>query len=537
MPPPKVQPKSVLHGNPFAVLAEPDVDRVLQEQQDKQAQRHAARGYTMPKLSVFGADVPTGVDPEPVFAKALGHGYRAFDTASAYDSIGALAGVSGDKGVSDELFVVYKIKPADDHALRVEARGKDAPERRQLMQRTVSAQLCQATTALGRQPDILMLHELGSDTQNEKTLKQLAGHVKAGQAKGLGLSNVNLADLKKLHQRAKQLGCPIKAVENRFSPYHHDDDIRRFCDANNIRYMGYGLMGSTQTGACVGEGHGSPTQYVLPRKDPRLNALADKCGVSTGELLIAWAYRENVVPVAFSTNDQRIGDNLGARDNPEITDEMLGAMDALFSPLPKSAVRDMQRSDKPSGLKELYGAFPDPTMWFILDTVCADADVEALLNTTAREIGTAADLGSKDADLKNFALNLMRHVGDFQSAGLDEWPDVITRQLADVAQASDRPEVSRRFSDWATKNASVGGDFVNATAAFVNMLAPPPAATRELDTAQGWSVFTSGDYDEPVADPEVGQTYHFYHNGHDGPEMFSAQVDALDGSKLTVTRD
>ncbi|CAN0596271.1 unnamed protein product, partial [Laminaria digitata] len=72
----------------------------------------------MPKLSVFGADVPTGVDPEPVFAKALGHGYRAFDTASAYDSIGALAGVSGDKGVSDELFVVYKIKPADDHALR-----------------------------------------------------------------------------------------------------------------------------------------------------------------------------------------------------------------------------------------------------------------------------------------------------------------------------------------------------------------------------------------------------------------------------------
>lgn len=535
MPPPKVQPKSLLDANPFAVLADPHVDEMLAQQQDKAAQRHAARGYTVPKLTLFGADIPASTDPRPIFEKALGHGYRAFDTASAYDSIGSLAEVGAQARALDDLYVIYKIKPADDQALKQQAQRLGGAQGRQLMQGSVSSQLAQATQALKRQPEILMLHELGSDTANDKTLKQLAQHVKAGQAKGLGLSNVNLEDLKKLNRRAKELGCPIKCVENRFSPYHRDDSVRAYCEANNIRFIAYGLMGSAQKGACVDEGHGSPTQFLLPRLDPRLAGLAEAHDLSTGELLIAWAYRHNVDPVAFSTDDQRIQDNHEARHNPAITDEILDQVDALFVGVPKAQVRAMASSDRAPGLKALYGAFEDPSMWFILDTLTEHPAIAALLAETATDVADAAPFGQGDAALKNFALNLMRHVGDLQSAGFASWPEVMTPQLGEVAEAMDRPEVRARFSTWANKNAEVGGDFVNATAAFPNMLAPAEAqGPRDLDLSEGWQVFTSSAFEDVVPAPEAGQSYYFYRLQHDEYEGFTAQVEDVQGQSLRV---
>jgi diketogulonate reductase-like aldo/keto reductase len=527
-----------LKGNRFAPLAEPDVDERLEAQRKAEAQKHAPKSYTMPKLDLFGADVPETSNPRTVFGKALQSGYRGFDTASAYGTIDALAETSGQG--KDQLYVIYKVKPADDHALKLRAQQVGGAEGRQIMRGTVAAQLSQATEALGRQPDILMLHELGSDTANEKTLKQLSAVVKAGQAKGIGLSNVNLEDLKALAQRAKALGCPIKCVENRFSPYHRDDDVRSFCAANNIRYVGYGLMGSTQTGACVDEGYGSPTQYLLPRRDPRLAALAEEVGVSTGELLLAWAYAKDVVPVAFSTDGDRIQSNHDARKNPKITEDVLGQLDALFVRLPRGALSALETSARPEGLKALHRAFPDPTMWSILDTLGADQDIAGLLASTASGIADAAPLGQRDAALKNFALNLMRHVGDLQSAGIDDWAGSMTPGLKEVARAAqDRPEVAARFAEWATKNSALGGGFVDATTAFPTMLAVAevaPVGPQTIDLGQGWKVFADATFAAEVA-PEVGKTYQFYRQTEAGYDTPTGRVEGIQGQQLRVTFD
>ncbi|MCK6552368.1 aldo/keto reductase, partial [Myxococcota bacterium] len=520
-------------SNRFAVLAdEAAVDRALAAEQAR-ASRPSPRGYTMPALPLFGTDVPKDQDARVVLGRALDAGYRAFDTAASYETLAALAGAARERGLaSDALYVVYKVKPADDAALLAAAKGGGLRERREA-EGTVRAQLTAATEALGRMPDVLMMHELsGRASVDEKTLVQLAGHVRAGRAKALGLSNVTLEDLQALHRRATELGCPIKCVENRFSPYHRDDGVRRFCEAHGIRYVSYGLLGSAQKGACVGEGHGLPSQYLLARRDPRLTALAERTGTSAAELLGAWAWARGVVPVSFSTDEKRIRENLDAKGSARVTPEVLAELDAMFAKLSPDAVRALDRSDRPEPLKALHRALPDPTMWHILDTLTADRDVAALVTETADHLASAAGPSNGDAALRNFAHALMRHVADLQSAGFDDWRPVMLPSLKEVAEARDRPEVRGRFEAWASKNAELGGGFTEAPARFPSMLGPAETAERSLDR-RTWKVFEDDTFAAEV-EPRVGATQVFFRLVHGEPEIVTAEVVAITDDSLDV---
>ncbi|MCA9548923.1 MAG: aldo/keto reductase [Myxococcales bacterium] len=526
---------TTLKGNRFAPLADPGVDQQLEAQRQKEATRQAAKGYTVPKLDLFGADVPP--TRQDVLGKAMGAGYRAFDAASAYSSTEALGRLGQEKGIRDDLYVIYKVKPADDAAIQAEMRGKGPEERRQLNAKTVSAQLSQAKAALGRTPEVLMLHELSeSDTANDKTLRQLASYVKAGHAKGLGASNLGLDDVRRLHQRARELGCRLSCVENRFSPYQQDDAVRRFCEDNDIRYLGYGLMGSTQVGACVDEGYGMPTQYLLPRLDPRLTALAEREGVSAGELLIRWAYETGVVPVTFSTDDQRIQDNLGARTNPRITPELVAEVGGLFVPLTRDELDAKERAPDLSGdVKALYGAYPDRTMWYILDQLTAEPGIATLLGDTAASIAAEVAGPEREGALRNFACNLMRHVADLQSSGAADWRDGFKTLLGAVAEAAGaRPEVKANFKEWATKDATVGGGYARAQEVFAEMLAEPvqpaQAPANEIDLSAGWVAYSA--MGEVVPAPALGETYTFFKQATQ--ESRTARVDDVQGQRLTI---
>ncbi len=79
--------RTLANGNRFAPLGdEAGVERALAA---RGAARASPRGYTMPKIDLFGTDVPAHLDASVALGRALAAGYRGFDCASAYDSLSA----------------------------------------------------------------------------------------------------------------------------------------------------------------------------------------------------------------------------------------------------------------------------------------------------------------------------------------------------------------------------------------------------------------------------------------------------------------
>ena len=470
-------------------------------------------------IQPFGTDIAAAYqqpqEQVAIFKQALEAGYRVFDSAATYETLENLwAAVKALRIPRDELTIIYKIKPTDDVALEQEAQQHETGPQdhvtgvkaRRARADKVESKLAKAQGALdGALPDVLMLHDLAADLEVvEATLRKFAGLVKAGKAKAVGVSNASKVELELLQPIAIDAGAPIRYVQNRASPYHRDDDVRQYCADNGIQYMAYGMMGSAQVGACAGvgdEGEGLPTQYLLARHDPRLQQLARQRGISEGELLLAWAQARGIAPVTFTSRSDQAQKNFERAAQP-LPPQLAQQLDEMFvTPSAQANERVTQMDDGP--LKALYAANPDPTAWYILDTLRTADGGEALLTTTAAAVRGAHPEGEEQAHaLHNFSLKLVRHVADIQSViqrmqteragvikaneGKEEpdpvpvvpyrtWLDALLPAFRDLAAAAEAPHVLNLFIDWAKRSALIGHTMAGSTTAWPEMtLAPNP---------------------------------------------------------------
>ncbi|NBD08022.1 aldo/keto reductase [Corallococcus silvisoli] len=390
----------------------------------------------------FGTDVGKtrpNVEKKRIIGQALDAGYRLLDCALLYDSFASVCECLRERDLLDEAFILFKVKPTEI----AELRGVFRP--------------------LGRGPDILMLHEMAATTSKTVTaIGELANRIRSGNGRYLGLSNVTtVEELRTLCEAARGFRVPVSCVQNRCSPYYQDTEIRRYCREQGIVYLAYGLMGSRQQGACHGEGYGLPTLYLLPTLDPRLEALAGGLQLrdagrlrpaSTGELLLYWAFMQNVIPVAFSTDRERV------RYNLEATQISAGAtlrgIEALFSVPQMDGARAIRTRDSP--IRALYMALRDPTAWWLLDEVCR---VSGPLMAALVE---RAGLGSSVA-LRNIVYNLMRFVADLQSNNMP-WQETLRdefQQLDTAFRSAGDADAKRRLFElcyeWLMKDSLAGG--------------------------------------------------------------------------------
>jgi diketogulonate reductase-like aldo/keto reductase len=354
-----------------------------------------------PPAQTFGSDVPKDM-PEPdqpaVFKGALAAGYRTFDTAESYGTLPALtAAIKASDVDPSELTIVSKIKPTisvEDVIARLKAQLADVP---------LTAQ------------KVLMLHELaGSVAATKPYLAALADADIPGGVSGIGLSNVTIAELTELHVFALQRKLSLKCVQNRFSPYNQDREVRTYCAENGITYMGFGLFGGQSLGECV-EGYAMPAHHLQALQDPRLHDLGRELGVKPDALLLAWAARRGVDVVIYSGSHAK--DNVAALDL-RLSDELLDRVDALFTVT--QAARERAVHDQ--RVERLYQALPgDATFWFLVDTLMADPAVAKLMVTVIGEIQTRhrSPVGNEYTvakALENFAYKLLRFVTHLQIA-------------------------------------------------------------------------------------------------------------------------
>ena len=161
--------------------------------------------------------------------------------------------------------------------------------------------------------DLYQVHWPYPEENIEEVWTAMANIVKQGQAKYIGVSNYNIAQM----ERAQKL-YPIASAQNRYSAIHRDveKDMLGFCKENNIGVvcyspMGKGLLSGKMTKQRISEfasddHRRNDPDFNLPRLDANLklvdglNQIARRNGKTTAQLALAWVLRRAEVTSAIA---------------------------------------------------------------------------------------------------------------------------------------------------------------------------------------------------------------------------------------------
>ena len=149
-----------------------------------------------------------------------------------------------------------------------------------------------------------------------ETWKGMEGALKAGLCRHIGVSNLNPAHLEKL------VKCSASAPEvNQVEchPFFNQSALLDVCKKHGVVLTAYSPLGSGKEKEAD-----APDVFT----DPVLEEIAAGYGVSSAEVVLAWAVQRGTNPIPKSTNAERQKNNLEAADL-RLTDEEMGRVDGL----------------------------------------------------------------------------------------------------------------------------------------------------------------------------------------------------------------
>jgi diketogulonate reductase-like aldo/keto reductase len=466
----------------------------------------------------FGTDIPGKTreeqwpdeDKVKFLVKALQAGYRFFDTAEDYKTpVELLERAARDAGVPlSEILIAYKLKPPRD---KKTDKTEDLPEEERLS--WVEQHVAHLPEGMQK---ILMLHELAD--RLEQTKEWLAALASRSGVVAVGVSNVQLDDLKALHAFASQNpAIQLRFVQNACSPLTPDTAVREFCAANSITYMGYGLFGSQSMGVCE-EAFALPARHLQVLDDPRVRELAQKYQRKPAEMLLAWAHRKGITVVIFSGGHAQ--ENHAALDHA-IPEELVLAIDRLAG-FHEGATASANQNDEALG--RLYAAYKDATAWYVLDLLAASPPVRKLLGDLVAHSVAAED---RNDELEHMVLRILRLVTHIQTAirlekRETEWTKDLVSLFETAAEKLGNAPSLEHFYAWTqTDYLEVGGAphaeeaFETAASKHKPLLEPPVEQAKEAEEKQTIStdeinstVFGIGEEGKPgpVPQPLVAHT-------------------------------
>lgn len=190
--------------------------------------------------------------------------------------------------------------------------------------------------------DLYYLHRVDPATPIEETVGAMAKLVEQGKVKGLGLSEVSSATIRKAHAVH-----PITAVQSEYSLWTRDPetDVLATCKELGIAFVAYSPLGRRfLTGRFQQLEDLEPNDYrrFSPRFQgenfnknlalvKKINELAVEKGCTASQLALAWvmAQGENIFPIPGTKRVKYLEENVGAMD-VQFSPEELQAIDAIF---------------------------------------------------------------------------------------------------------------------------------------------------------------------------------------------------------------
>jgi len=190
--------------------------------------------------------------------------------------------------------------------------------------------------------DLYYLHRVDKSIAIEETVEAMAELVREGKIRGIGLSEVSAATLRKAHTV-----YPITAVQSEYSLWTKDpeEDVLPACKELGVAFVPYSPLGrGFLTGQFKTENDFEPTDYrrFSPRFQgenfqknlelvQKVKELADKKNCTPSQLALAWVMAQGdfIFPIPGTKKIKYLEENAGAV-NIRFSPEELKSIDEIF---------------------------------------------------------------------------------------------------------------------------------------------------------------------------------------------------------------
>ena len=257
---------------------------------------------------------------KPVFEKAMECGLNLWDTAAVYGE-GTSERILGNfvKDVRrDSVIISTKFTP------QIAGCSPDA------MQEMIDGSKERLHT------DVIDVYWIHNPMDVEKWTPDLIPLAKSGQIKTIGVSNHNLAEIKKANEILAAEGLKVSALQNHYSLLHRSSEragILDYCKENDITFYSYMVL---EQGALTGryseenpfpEGTGRGEAYNPYLKE--LTALIDELKIigirfdaSPAQVATAWAIAKGTLPIIGVTKVHQVEEAVKAAQIELTADEI-----------------------------------------------------------------------------------------------------------------------------------------------------------------------------------------------------------------------
>ncbi|WGR75230.1 MULTISPECIES: aldo/keto reductase [unclassified Bradyrhizobium] len=232
-------------------------------------------GHSLPQLG-FGVWQIDNANAPDIVATAIDAGYRLFDTAANYGNEAGL-------GVALKRANLPRSEYSVTTKLRNEDQGYD---------RTMRAFDASATRLQLDVIDLYLIHwpcpQRGAYVETWRALIELQ---KQGRVRSIGVSNFT----------ADHLECIVR--ETGVVPAVNQIELHPAFQQRALRsvHERYGI--ATQAWSPLGQGRAL--------NDPRIQAIAERCGCSAAQVILRWHLESGSIAIPKSANPTRMADNIG----------------------------------------------------------------------------------------------------------------------------------------------------------------------------------------------------------------------------------
>lgn len=260
---------------------------------------------------VFGNHLETE-ELKPVFDEAMANGLNLWDTAVVYGM-----------GASETVLSAFtKNRKREDVLIST----KFTPQIAEDTEDPVADMLAGSLERFGS--DYIDMYWIHNPADVERWTPYLAPLVKSGKVKRVGVSNHNLAQIKRAEEILSKEGVHLSAIQNHYSLLYRSSEkagILDYCKENGIDFWAYmvleqgALSGKYDTAHPLPEGsqRGDTYNPLLPQIEKLvavMRTVGDRYGVTPAQVALAWAIAKGTTPIIGVTKTAQVQDAIKAAE-------------------------------------------------------------------------------------------------------------------------------------------------------------------------------------------------------------------------------